>query len=181
MIFAIDPVGALSHVSPEWTKLTGQPIAAALNEGWLSCLHDHDRPIVRRVLVQAVETASEFCIQFRLRSTDGGARWIGAGGVPSFGPPGRTFLGYLGSMTELSLDGAETPAAFGNIGRFVPPPPHPMTTASDHLETIADHLLIANALIENDGAKAALPGLREALYEVGRALAKKVEAERRPN
>jgi len=178
VIFAIDPVGALSHVSQEWTLLTGQPVAAALDGGWLSCLHDDDRPIVDRVLRQATEKASEFRIQFRLRSTDGGTRWIGAGGVPSFGPPGRTFLGYLGSMTELLEDGSETLTASGAIGRFVPPPPHPMTTASDHLETIADHLLIANALIESDGARAALPGLREALYEVGRALAKKVEAER---
>ena len=36
-------------------------------------------------------------------------------------------------------------------------------------------------MIEDDGAKAALPGLRQALYEVGRALARKVDAERTLN
>jgi hypothetical protein len=178
VIFAVNPAGALSHVSQEWTRLTGQPVASALDEGWLSCVHGTDRPTVRAVLIQAIDERSEFSVRFRLCSADGRTRWIGAGGVPSFGPPGRTFLGYLGSMTELASDAAETLEAQGRMGRFVPPPPHPTTVASDHLETIADHLLIANALIEGDGAKAALPGLREALYEVGRALARKVEAAR---
>lgn len=178
MIFAIDPAGRLSHVSQEWTRLTGQPVTAALDDGWRACLHPHDRGIVRDILNQAVAGVSEFSVEFRLCSAEGDTRWIGAGGVPSFGPPGRTFLGYLGSMTELAPDAFDGREARGRMGRFVPPPPHPTTVTSDHLETIADHLLIANALIEEDGAQAALPGLREALYEVGRALAKKVEAER---
>jgi PAS domain S-box-containing protein len=178
VIFAVDQAGALSHVSQEWTRLTGQPVSIALNEGWLSCVHEHDREVVRMVLIQAIDERSEFSVQFRLSSADGGIRWIGAGGVPSFGPPGRTFLGYLGSMTELTPDAPDVLTAVGRMGRFVPPPPHPATVTSDHLETIADHLLIANALIEGDGAKSALPGLRAALYEVGRALAKKIDAER---
>ena len=181
MIFTIDPAGSLSHVSQEWAVLTGQPVSTAMHDGWLACVHEHDRPIVKRGLLQAAETMSEFTIRFRLCSADGREHWIGAGGVPSFGPPGRTFLGYLGSMTALSADGSEMLSASGTIGRFVPPPPHPATATKDRLETIADHLLIANALIENDGAKGALPGLREALYEVGRALAKKVESERTLN
>ncbi|MCJ2084051.1 PAS domain-containing protein [Methylobacterium sp. J-090] len=173
MIFAIDPIGALSHISQEWTNLTGQTVAAALDQGWLACVHDQDRPVVRDVLSRAAERTSEFSVRFRLCSTDGSRRWIGAGGVPSFGPPDRTFLGYLGSMTELAPDPANALQTYGQIGRFVPPPTHPATTTSDHLESIADHLLIANAMIEDDGAKAALPGLRQALYEVGRALARK--------
>ena len=181
MIFAIDPVGSLSHISQEWTKLTGQTVAAALDQGWLSCVHDQDRPVVKDVLTRAAERTSEFSVRFRLCSTDGSRRWIGAGGVPSFGPPDRTFLGYLGSMTELVPDPAIVLQTHGQIGRFVPPPAHPATTTNDHLESIADHLLIANAMIEDDGAKAALPGLRQALHEVGRALARKVEAERTLN
>ncbi|MEG9526406.1 MAG: hypothetical protein MIL41_11645, partial [Hyphomicrobiales bacterium] len=71
-------------------------------------------------------------------------------------------------------------AAYGNVGRFVPPPPHPATMPIDTLDLIADHLIITHSLIEeDDGAKAALPGARIALLEVGLALAARMRMQGR--
>lgn len=181
MIFTTDATGSLSHLSPEWTTLTGQDVAEAAGKGWLRCVHEADREIVRRVYERAAATVSEFSVRFRLCFADRSVRWVGAGGVPSFGPPDHTFIGYLGSMIELAPNAADAMQAYGNVGRHLPPPTHPATTPSDYLDQIADHLIIAHSLIEDDGGKAALPALREALFEIGLALARKTQPPSKPN
>ena len=181
MIFTTNAAGHLSHVSREWITLTGQDATNAVDNGWLACIHEQDREIVQSVFTKAAMTASEFSVRFRMCFVDGTIRWVGAGGVPSFGPPDYTFLGYLGSMTELAPNASDVMHAYGSIGRFLPPPTHPATTTLDHLDAIADHLIIAHSLIEEDGAKSALPALRQALFEVGVALARKSEQPSKPN
>lgn len=181
MIFTTDASGSLSHLSPEWTKLTGQELAAVAGDGWLACVHEADREIVRGVYTQAAATVSEFNVRFRLCFADGSVRWIGSGGVPSYGPPDHTFIGYLGSMIELAPNSADVMRAYGSVGRYLPPPTHPGTTPGDDLDQIADHLIIAHSLMELNGGKPALPALRDAMFEVGRALARKVQQIQKPN
>lgn len=84
---------------------------------------------------------------------------------------GCRFIGYLGSITELAAGATDIIGAYGNVERFVPPTPHLNTMPSCKLDLVADHLLLAHSLIEQDGGKHALPFLRLALFEVGRALA----------
>ncbi|AWN47699.1 diguanylate cyclase [Methylobacterium terrae] len=173
MIFTTDSSGSLSHISPEWTTLTGQEITAAAEGGWLACVHEADRGTVQEVFTTAAATVSEFSVRFRLCFADGSVRWVGAGGVPSYGPPDRTFIGYLGSVIEIASGASDAAGAYGNIGRYLPPPTHPTTMPGDSLDRIADHLIMAHSLIEEDGGKPALPALRAALFEIGRALARR--------
>jgi len=170
MIFVTDARGRCVYACPEWEALTGQPSTEALGRGWVLRVHPDDRGTATGILDEALASGAEFDTP----------RWVGAGGVPSFGIENGAFIGYLGSITELARGGTDTIAAYGNVGRFVPPPPHPATMPIDTLDLIADHLIITHSLIEeDDGAKAALPGVRIALLEVGLALAARMRMQSR--
>ena len=180
MIFVTDSAGQTIHASSEYENLTGRSVESALGRGWLNCVHPEDRPIVERTLEEALSTVSEFSIRYRLIRPSGSYRWVGVGGIPSIGPPGCTFIGYLGSLTEIADEAIDGIQAYGNVERFIPPPPHPNTTPSCKLDLVADHLLLAHSLIEEDGGKNVMPALREALFEVGRALAARTLRPSRP-
>ncbi|MGU3538454.1 PAS domain-containing protein [Methylobacterium sp. A54F] len=180
MIFVTDATGAITYVSPEWSTFTGQSALAAAGMGWLQHVHPDDGGTVCDLLSRALSQRVEHSARYRLRRADGQYVWVLAGAVPSYGPPGQTFLGYLGSVTQLSPGGAEEPTAHGTIGRYVPPPSHPATQPGSAAELIADRLLMAHGLIEEDGVKAALPGIRQALLAVGVALAREHALRTRP-
>ena len=181
MIFVTDADGQTIHTSSDWPSLTGQSVEASLGLGWLDCVHPEDRTIVERTLKGALSKISEFSIRYRLVKPCGKYRWVGVGGVPSIGPPDYTFIGYLGSLTEIAEGATAEMQAYGNIERFIPPPTHLATIASDHLDQIADYLILAHSLIEQDGAQSALPGLKFALFEVGCALASREKIRQNPN
>lgn len=172
MIFVTNADGGVTYVSPEWCTFTGQPASEAAGVGWLNSLHSDDREPAVGFLRKALERQCEYSLRHRLRRADGSYAWVVVGAVPSFGPPGRSFLGYLGSLTEISPSGSEPISAYGTLERFVPPPPHPATPPGTALELVADHLLMAHGLIEQDGAKEMLPVLRQALMTAGLLLAR---------
>ena len=150
----------------------GQSRADAYRDGWTARVLAADREFIDALLVDAAQARAEFTVRFRVQCTDGSIRWLAAGGVPSFGPPGRTFLGYLGSMTEFAPTEAPEISAYGGIERFVPPPTHPATRPVSPLDTIADHLIIVHSLMEQHDETAGLRGVKAALFNVGVALAK---------
>lgn len=171
MIFVTDASGQTIHASAEWPNLTGQSVGDALGRGWLVCVHPDDREIVEGTLEAALSQVTEFSMRYRLVTASGTYRWVSVGCVPSIGPPEHTFIGYLGSLTELAAAAAGGLRAYGNVGRLIPPPTHSPAPSEDQLDRIADHLIVAHALIEGDGAQDALPDVRRALFKVGRALA----------
>lgn len=172
MIFVTKADGGVTYVSPEWTAFTGQPAAEAIEHGWLACMNADDAETAVTFLRSARNQQSEYSLRARLRRADGSYAWVMIGAVPSYGPPGRTFLGYLGSLTEIAVSGSEPLSAYGTLERFVPPPMSPTTPPGSTLEAVADYLLIAHGLIEQDHAKEMLPVLRRALMEAGRLLAR---------
>jgi PAS domain S-box-containing protein len=177
MIFVTDVRGSCTYASPEWTTLTGQEVAEALGHGWLARVHPADRTVVAGTMAAAVRRGEEFSVRYRLLMPDGTLRWVGAGGVPSFGVHGDTFIGHLGTVTELAAGATDTITAYGSIERFVPPPPHPNTMPNSRLDQVADYLILAHSLIEVDGGKEALPDLRNALFKIGRALAARIRVQ----
>lgn len=174
MIFVTRADGGVTYVSPEWTAFTGQAATAAAELGWLTCIHPEDYGAAVTFLRTARDQQSEYSLRLRLRRADGSYAWVMIGAVPSYGPPGHTFLGYLGSLTEITPTGSEPIGAYGTLARFVPPPMHPATPPGSTLEAVADHLLIAHGLIEQDHAKEMLPILRQALMVAGVLLARKM-------
>ncbi|MDO9428845.1 MAG: PAS domain-containing protein [Methylobacterium sp.] len=167
MIFVTKADGGVTYVSAEWTAFTGQAAVDAVEYGWIVCVHRADHEIAVAFLRNARDQQSEFSLRLRLRRPDESYTWVMIGAVPSFGPPGSTFLGYLGSMTELSPGSFELLNAYGTLARFVPPSSHPATPPGSTLELVADYLLMAHGLIEQDHAKEMLPVLRKALFTAG--------------
>ena len=176
MIFVTKADGGVTYVSPEWTAYTGQSPAEAAEHGWFRYLHPEDYEAAVTFLRRALDQQSQYSLRARLCRADGSYAWVLIGAVPSYGPPDRTFLGYLGSLTEISLTGSEPLTAYGTLAHFVPPPAHPATPPGSALELVADHLLIAHGLIEQDSAKEMLPVLRQALLIAGRLLARNMTA-----
>ncbi|TXN76586.1 PAS domain-containing protein [Methylobacterium sp. WL18] len=174
MIFVTNAEGGVTYVSPEWTAFTDQPAIEAVELGWFACVHSDDYETAVAFLRNARDQQSEYSLRLRLRRSDGSYTWVIIGAVPSFGPPGNTFLGYLGSTTELGPSGSEPLTAYGTLARFVPPPPNPATPPGSTLELVADYLLVAHGLIEQDHAKEMLPVLRKALLTAGILLARNI-------
>lgn len=172
MIFVTTAEGDVSYVSPEWTAFTGQAAADAVGHGWFECVHPEDHEGAVTFLRTARDQQSEYSLRLRLRRADSSYAWVLIGAVPSFGPPDHTFLGYLGSLTEIAVSGLEGLTAYGTLSRFVPPPKSPTTPPGSTLEAVADYLLIAHGLIEQDHAKEMLPVLRQALMTAGKLLAR---------
>jgi PAS domain S-box-containing protein len=174
MIFVTAADGEVTYVSPEWCAFTGRDAASAAKHGWLDAVHPDDREIAVNFLRSARDQQCEYSFRHRLRRADGSYAWVAGGAIPSFGPPDRTFLGYLGALTEISPSGSEPLTAYGTLQRYVPPPPHPATTPNSALELVADHLVMAHGLIEGDGANELLPILRLALSMAGKLLARQM-------
>ena len=172
MIFVASATGGVTYVSPEWCAFTGQAASDAAEHGWFECVHPDDREPAVTFLRSARDQQSEYSLSLRLRRADQSYAWVMIGAVPSYGPPDHTFLGYLGSLTEIATSGSEPLTAYGTLARFVPPPMNPTTPPGSTLELVADHLLMAHAIIEQDHARELLPVLRQALTVAGILLAR---------
>jgi PAS domain S-box-containing protein len=172
MIFVANASGAVTYVSPEWSVFTGQLASEAAANGWVRCVHPDDYEPAVTFLRRVHDQQSEYSLRLRLRRADGSYAWVMIGAVPSYGPPDRTFLGYLGSLTEISPSGSEPLTAYGTMARFIPPPSNATTPPGTPLEAVADYLLMAHGLIEHDGFKEMLPVLRHALTMAGVLLAR---------
>lgn len=175
MIFVTSANGDVTYVSPEWNTYTGQATDQAVGRGWFQCIHSDDHDTAVKFFNNAREQRSEFSLRLRLRLADESYAWVVIGAVPSFGPPDVTFLGYLGSLTEIGPSGTEQMTTYGTLERFAPPPSNFKTPPGTPLELVADHLLMAHSLIEGDGAKEMLPVLKQALLLAGRLLAKSMD------
>lgn len=170
MIFVTDAAGKAIYLGREWTDFTGQTLAEAVDYGWVRVVHAEDRPVVRSIVAEAIRRTEPFSVRYRLLNPEGRHIWVLGGAVPSFGPPGRSFLGFLGSITRIPDIGEER--ARGVIGSFDLPPDRAAETARSSLEAAADHLIMAHALLDRTGGRHLLTGLRTVLYQVGLELAK---------
>lgn len=177
MIFVTRANGEVTYISPEWCTFTGRAAASAAKHGWLDAVHPDDREIAANFLRNAHAQQSDYSFRHRLRRADGSYAWVAGGAIPSFGPPGRTFLGYLGSLAEISPSGSKPLTACGSVGRFVPPSSHSLTPPGSTIELVVDHLLMAHGLVEQDRAKEMLPVLRQALMMAGRLLARNTSSD----
>ncbi|MCJ2014018.1 PAS domain-containing protein [Methylobacterium sp. J-076] len=166
MVFVTDAEGLVTHLGRQWTRLTGQTLAEARNFGWIRVLHPEDRDTVRGLVREAIETRSSFAVRFRLRSAEDDYLWVMSGAVPSFGPPGRTFLGFLGSLSPLDTPPEDVARASGSLR-----PPEPPWNQGSTLERAADYLLAAHSLIARSGRSETLDAVEGALRRLGEDLA----------
>lgn len=172
IIFVTNAEGHAIYVSPEWEDLTGHSLAQTRDFGWTEAVHPEDRETVRRIVAEAIRTQQAFNVRYRLLCRDGRRLWLASGAVPSFGPPDRTFLGFLGSLTNLGEAADGDAPASGSLGGFVPPlQPGAMSPRND-LEQLADHLIALHVLMKQVGGRQSMGILEAALFQIGQELAR---------
>lgn len=163
MICVKDAAMNVVHLSPEWCDFTGLDLAASMGLGWLAAVHAEDRAVARDTLRDAARACRGYSMDYRLVHRSGARIWVSDAALASFVPGERSFLGVLGSITEIPAD--ERPAAArGLVGEFRPLPPMPSTVTAVPRDLMADYLLLARALVERDGDRALREALDVALY-----------------
>jgi PAS domain S-box-containing protein len=92
--------GSCTFLNKRWEQYTGIPGSEQLGYGWLSRLHELDRPQVRACLEGAISSNKEFRLQCRVRRADGSYRWFETHGMPLCDSHGR-IVNWFGTHTDI--------------------------------------------------------------------------------
>ena len=85
IMWRADTTGAIDWFNDLWYSFTGQQRSATLGWGWQTVLHPDDLSNVVRMWLHAVEHATAFEAEYRLRGADGEYRWFLARAEPTLG------------------------------------------------------------------------------------------------
>ncbi len=92
--------GYCDYLSRQWLDYTGVPAIAQIGFGVQQQVHPADRDRVQKIWVEAVEHATEFRCELRMRRNDGTYRWFDTRAVPIFGSKGD-IAKWIGSNTDI--------------------------------------------------------------------------------
>lgn len=101
IVWTADTEGLRTYSSAGWQALTGQEMAAALGFGWTICVLPEDRPAVLAAYLAAVRDHQPFRMEYRLRTAEGGCRWVLDTATPRHDVEGA-FLGLIGSVVDIT-------------------------------------------------------------------------------
>lgn len=101
LVWVTEPDGSCSFLSKSWYEYTGQTPDTGLGFGWIDAAHPEDQAYVRESFLDANAKRSQFKIDYRLRSKDGGYIWVIDTAAPRFDASGE-FLGYVGSVLDIT-------------------------------------------------------------------------------
>lgn len=101
MIWVTESDGTCTYLNRPWCEFTGMSAQEGYGLGWLSAVHPDDREAAEGAFLAANERREPFRAEYRLRRHDGAWRWALDAAVPRFGA-GGTFLGYIGSVLDIS-------------------------------------------------------------------------------
>lgn len=88
-VWETDPQGVVVADSPSWRAYTGQTLDEWLGYGWLNAIYPEDRAYAERQWREAMAAKTLVNAEFRLRSPDGGWRWINIRAAPVLGHGGH--------------------------------------------------------------------------------------------
>lgn len=112
MIWITDTSGRFDYRSKKWFDFTGESPETDLNAGWLNDIHPDDRDQATGAFHAATTNRRPLSIEYRLRCSGGGYRWVMDLGYPRFDGHGE-YAGYIGTVIhnhqqkELQLQLAE--------------------------------------------------------------------------
>lgn len=99
VVWFAGPDGTVTH-SKGWTELTGQTDQEYLGLGWLRAVHPEDQARVVPIWEAAQASGSFYQAEFRVKSRNGGHRWILASAVPIHDASGR-LREWVGSIVDV--------------------------------------------------------------------------------
>jgi PAS domain S-box-containing protein len=82
VVWVTAPDGAMKEDSPEWRRITGQPVEDFTGFGWLNSIHPEDRERVERDWRECVRSGKVFDDRYRIRTKGGSYRHYDVRAVP---------------------------------------------------------------------------------------------------
>ena len=101
IFWATDPDGQVVEDSPSWREFTGQTYDEWKGTGWLNAVHPDDRAVTLAAWRDAIESNSNYLVEYRVRNVDGGYRWTSAHGVPLLDDEGEV-TEWVGMNEDIS-------------------------------------------------------------------------------
>lgn len=101
-VWATDVRGRLVSDMPHWRSLTGSDEAATQGWGWLSAVHPDDRAHVQETWASCVRAEVFYELEFRIRSREGGWRYILARAAPV--RSGTQVLEWIGTTADVTRE-----------------------------------------------------------------------------
>jgi PAS domain S-box-containing protein len=100
IVWTRSPAGEFVERQAAWEEFTGQSYHEYLGWGWLEAIHDEDRLRVKQNWRRAVEAASPYYAEYRLRSRDGIYRWVAVRSAPVLESDG-TVREWIGTHSDI--------------------------------------------------------------------------------
>lgn len=100
IVWTRSPAGEFVERQVAWEEFTGQSPDEYLGWGWLDVVHEDDRLRVKQNWRRAVEAASPYYAEYRLRSRDGLYRWVAVRAAPVLEANG-TVREWIGTHSDV--------------------------------------------------------------------------------
>nr|WKN39245.1 PAS domain S-box protein [Tunicatimonas sp. TK19036] len=100
LVWTCQPDGSCDYLSKQWVEYTGIPEEEQLGFAWLEQLHPDDREATIAAWNQAVETNTDFRVEFRIRCHDGQYRWFDTLATRLYDVEGQ-LLKWFGTNTDI--------------------------------------------------------------------------------
>lgn len=100
-IAEMDRSGGCVYVNETWSQMTAQDPVDAVGEGWLRAVHPDDRAAVGGDWVRTIGGDAPGRGEFRVRTPDGGVRWVSSRWTP-ITDDGGPATGYLTTIVDVT-------------------------------------------------------------------------------
>jgi len=95
-----DTDGKCDYFNRAWLEFTGRNPDQEVGDGWMENIHPDDGERVRTLYQNALREQRPFMVEYRLRPSGGGFRWVVESGHPYRGMNGE-FAGYISSCLDI--------------------------------------------------------------------------------
>ncbi|CAN5543343.1 hypothetical protein BH10ACI4_BH10ACI4_20930 [soil metagenome] len=96
----MDPEGRKLDVSPQWERTTGVTKEETRDHEWIEELHPEDVQTTMDVIAASVKLEQPINVEYRVKRTDGGWRWMRSWGDPRFNAEGKLVC-WSGSVEDI--------------------------------------------------------------------------------
>ncbi len=170
LIWQGDAEGRAEWFNQRWLDFTGRTLAEELTLPWSARLHPDDLERCRAVFRRAVDSASSFEVEYRVRCHDGRDIWVADHGTMRHAADGRFegFTCYGWDITERLAAQQGLAAARDEAERLSHAKSEFLSRMSHELRTPLNAVLGFAQLLASDTAEPLTPRQRERLQELQR-------------
>jgi PAS domain S-box-containing protein len=121
VVWTMPPSGEYEGDIPGWQAFTGQSLAEARGQGWLTAIHPDDRAATRAAWSEAIATGEPYTMEHRVRRADSAYRIMVAQGIPIRGCDGsiEEWVGIHTDVTDARLNEQHQRLLIGELNHRV--------------------------------------------------------------